>query len=181
VRRVLAAVGVGAVAVGLAALVVGSLAGEGAVPAIDPGPALAVLGIVTLVAGLFVALDRSLTDGERVSTPDRERGVRVPVPGAACDPTGPDPSARLAFERRLEDRVVDALVAERNCTPEEARRQVEDGTWTDDALAAAVLASGAFDPPFLTGVRWRLRGIDPYERGAERAVDALARIREGAV
>lgn len=175
-RRRLAAVGVVAVLIGGVGLVLDRLLAD-PLPVVDPNVLAVVAGFVTLVATLFSVLGRSLGDTERAAPPDRERGVRVPVPGSAWDPSSDDPTATLAFRRCLADRVVDALVAERGLDRGTARQRVEAGVWTDDPVAAALLADGDFDPPLGTRLRWRIRGVDAQRRAAERALDALGRLR----
>jgi len=176
VRRRLAAVGVVAVLVGGAGLVLDQLLTD-PIPAVNPDVLAVVAGFVTLVATLFAVIGRSVGDTERAAPPDRKHGVRVPVPGAECAPASADPTATLAFRRRLSERVVDALVSERGLDRETARQRVDDGTWTDDRVAAALLSDGGFEAPLWARLRWRIRGIDAERRAGERALDALGRLR----
>lgn len=175
-RRWLAAVGVVAVLLGGVGLALENLLAD-PIPAVDPEVLAVVAGFVTLVATLFAVVGRSVDDTERAAPPDREHGIRAPVPGAECAPSSENPTATLAFRRRLSERVVDALVSERGFAPEAAREAVDDGSWTDDRVAAALLSDGDFDPPLGTRLRWWVRGIDAERRAGERALDALGRLR----
>jgi hypothetical protein len=173
-RRWLGYAGVVAVALG------GVLVVADGIDAPDGSLAAIVLGFAAVVAALLLAADRQFGERDGAAPPDTEPGYRVPGPGDTYDPASGDASKRLAFKRRLSRRVVATLVEDHGCERADAERRVDEGTWTDDPAAAALLDEGDLDLPLSVRVRWRLRGVDPYERSARRALDACDRLRERA-
>lgn len=111
---------------------------------------------------------------EAVSAADRTRtgasyDVRIE---AACSG---DEEALDVIRSTLAQTVASAYARAADCPPEEARRAVGTGAWTDDSLAAAFLA-GEAGPSF--SVLDRLRAwLDPEaerRRRVERTVEAVS-------
>ncbi|WP_137286813.1 DUF7269 family protein [Halorussus salinisoli] len=96
---------------------------------------------------------------------------------AAC--AGDDRALRTV-RSTLADAAASAHARAADCAPEQARRAVETGAWTDDPIAAAFLA-GASGPQF--SVLARLRAwLDPSaerRRRVERTVEAVGRVLDG--
>lgn len=111
---------------------------------------------------------------EAASAADRARtgGSFDDRVAAAC--SGDDVALREVRET-LADTAAGALARADDSPPEQARRAVEAGAWTDDRLAAAFLA-GDDGPGFSLGARLR-EWLDPAaerRRRVERAVEAVA-------
>lgn len=173
-RRALGYVGAAAVVGGVLVVAVDGLDSV-------PGVAVAVV-LVALAAVLFgfgALLDRRFSDAERPSPPVVERSYSVPVPGDDLDPTTGDASASVAFRRGLTRRVVAALVERRELSEDAAETAVDDGSWTDDPVAAAYLGDETVRFPLRVRLRSWFGGEDRTELSARRTVDALERLREG--
>jgi len=162
---------------GLAAVLTGF-----ALVVVDVSP-LAILGqysyVVVLLFGLGVTVlgglelaDRHATTGEWWRPAPTESGHRVPVPG---DELADLPDAEL--QDRLRRRVVVSLMAVRNCSEADARAQIEDGTWTDDRLAAAYLGSEAVRLPLTTQLRELVRGTSTEARARRHTISTLRSLR----
>lgn len=75
-----------------------------------------------------------------------------------------------------------AYVFHRNVHPDEARTAIETGTWTDDVLAAAFLASdGGPTPGVYARIRLWLLPAAERERRIQRTVAAIRDLQEGVV
>jgi len=162
---------------GLAAVLVGFV-----LLAVDASP-LSVLGgysyVVVLLFGLGVVglgwlelADRRATRGEWWRPAPTESGHRVAVPG---DEFADLPDSELTD--RLRRRVVVSLIEVRNCSAADARAQIEDGTWTDDQLAAASLGSGAVRVPITTQLRGLVSRTSTAERAHRHVIAALRELR----
>ena len=180
--RPLAVVGVLAVAVGLLAAL-----DRGIAAAISPTSAVVTLiGVLGVVQGVRYANARR--DRRRLLTDPGEPERRAPaaVPGSDLDEriarvANPAPGG-YRDRRDLRDRVrevaVDAVARDRNCSPEAAATAVDDGTWSDDPVAAAF-----FDTRTAYPLRVRLsagvRGHSNYWYGLRAAIDEIERIEGG--
>lgn len=131
------------------------------------------LSAVGVLAGALSLLARHTSEGDRWRPTPTERGYRVPTPG--------DELASLRESERKDRlrRRVTASLVERGCSPAEAERRLEEGSWTDDAIAAAYLGRGAVRAPFSTRVRAALDGRSIQDRAVERTVAALRDLRAG--
>ncbi|QAU12857.1 hypothetical protein EKH57_09045 [Halorubrum sp. BOL3-1] len=180
--RPLIVAGVAAVAVGLLAAL-----DRGVAAAISPASTVVTLiGVLGVVQGVRYANARR--DRRRLPTDPGEPERRAPaaVPGADLD----EQIARAATpapggyrdRRDLRDRVrgvaIDAVARDRNCSREAAETAVDDGTWTDDDVAAAFLDTRTAYP-----LRVRLsatvRGRSRYWYGLRAAIDEIDRIESG--
>ncbi|WP_415380612.1 DUF58 domain-containing protein [Halosimplex sp. TS25] len=139
-----AALGLAAVVLGLAAVV-----GVDAVPELPFDATL-----VTLVAGLTLALGaiivvrRAFATLSTAATADVEYRQSVTVPGTEFDSLlhdavhgmgGQRLSARQRVVERLRDAAVSIYAQAERITEAEARERIDDGSWTDDAVAARFL------------------------------------------
>ena len=98
---------------------------------------------------------------------DFERRVETAKSAAAA---GRDGSVR----GRLRSLAVETLVTVDGRSREAARERVEEGSWTDDAVAAAYLADREATLPFWRRLLAWLRPAATRTRRIERAADAIA-------
>lgn len=87
-------------------------------------------------------------------------------------------SADSAVRRRLVDGAIRVLTATDGLEREAAAAAVEDGTWTDDPIAAAFLSTDGRQPP---AERWR-SAVDPgraYERRVRRTLEVIEALDAG--
>ena len=140
-------------------------------------------GVLALVQGLRYANEARTDDRRAVETGDPEDRYRVPAPGdddaAVVSAQGRSRTSvrkRREFHRRLRGVTVETLQARGDYGDDGAEAAVDDGTWTDDPVAAWFLGSGVAMP---RSVRLRgLLGADTEFRFAvARTVDALAEVR----
>ncbi|NHN58444.1 MULTISPECIES: hypothetical protein [Halorussus] len=136
-------------------------------------------------AGLLVAASvmasRERSGISQTETPTPERPVTAPAAGDAVDEALASRTALLPvvgearreqLRERLRTAAVETRVRRGECGPEEARRRLDEGTWTDDPEAAAFLAGR--DPGTDARVAAVLRAEPWSRRGARRAVRAVA-------
>lgn len=177
--RLLVAVGVTAVAVGLVAAV-----DRGVAAALDPSTAVVTLiGLFGVVQGVRYANGRRGRERRATDLGEPERRARATVPGADLD----DRISRMTTRSRggyrsrteLRSRVravaVAAVARDRNRSTADAERAVRSGAWTTDPTAAAFCSSERSYP-----LRVRLRAVATgrlrYEYGLRAAMDAIERI-----
>ena len=180
--RPLAVVGVAAVALGVLAAL-----DRGVASAISPTSAVVtLLGVLGMLQGVRYANARR--DRRRMPADPGEPERRAPaaVPGADLDEriarvVSPAPGGyrdRRDLRDRAREIAVDAVARDRNCAREAAAAAVDDGTWTDDAAAAAF-----FDTRTAYPLRVRLsagiRGRSNYWYGLRAAIDEIDRIESG--
>ena len=110
---------------------------------------VAVLGVLAVgCAGiaLVVRVRRGVTE----ATPPVVEGVQSAIsPGAAVDRTAGRSlmadNAAVDLRERLRDAAIAATIAATDCSRADARRQVDEGSWTTDQVASAWLAADAAD------------------------------------
>jgi len=182
-RRLLLLFGLLFAAVGFAVTVDPALAAAIGFP---PLPTVVVAGLAAAFALADVVARRDTDFRDETDDEDRnevlEPRVEAPRPGEGID-------ARLRegagirnagagstqFSDRLRAVTVRALADARGLSPEEAQRQLDEGTWTDDPTAAAFFADGVDAPA--TDVVTAIVSADPvYERQAQHVVRELQRI-----
>ncbi|QRV14919.1 hypothetical protein JMJ58_18720 [Haloterrigena salifodinae] len=171
-----AIVGAGLVLLGLAFVAVPELTGP-----LSLGESIVtVIGVIALLQGLRTAQARRHADIGQTELPTPERPQELSTPGEEIDAA--IESGVVTFGRqgrklneRLERAVVDALVLGEGLTEDEARQSLENGTWTDDPLAAAQFMNTVPDwAPWRVRVRTVVRRDRP--RRARRAAAEIARI-----
>ncbi|MDB2223874.1 hypothetical protein PN419_15335 [Halorubrum ezzemoulense] len=181
--RPLAVAGVLAVAVGILAAL-----DRGVASVLSPTSAVVTLiGVLGVVQGIRYANARRDRRRMPTDTGEPERRAPAAVPGADLDEriarvASPAPGGyrnRRALRDRVREVAVDAVARDRNCSREAAATAVDDGTWTDDAAAAAF-----FDTRTAYPVRVRLsagvRGRSNYWYGLRAAIGEIERIEGGA-
>lgn len=181
-RRLSLAVAVAAAVLGLALAFVPGLRAVASAPENLP----AVLGGAAVLAGLFRAWQWLRHEPRETTLPERERRRPVAVPGSDFDealagvpPVGATAGDRSAVRIReqLRDAAVAALVQYRGLSEDEATERLEEGTWTDDPLAADFFASldgtGNSVAESVAGSLW---GEGPFRRRARRAAAEIARV-----
>jgi len=172
-----AALGVVTVVVGLAAA--GGFVDVRLPPLLVPG-----VGLVAVVIALSAAREAMGTD-DRPVVPEPERRHVATVPGdefeellASASLRGRIGGAtdRDAIRDRLERVAVAVLTRYDGDTPEQARRRLAAGTWTDDQLAAAFFGDGV-DPgtSVVDRVRFAATSDSAFRRQAAHAIAALDR------
>lgn len=163
-------IGVGALVLGLALVVLGNPAGgSGAATALA-----LVVAFAVAAAGAAAAAGRLSTDVDGWRPADPEPGYSVPVPGDEYD-AWPEQDRR----ERIRERVVVSLVDATDCSRSEASARVDNGAWTDDALAAAYLDDEPLDLPAYARLRGWFREESLEGQARRRTIAALRRLREG--
>ncbi|APX97241.1 DUF58 domain-containing protein [Natronorubrum daqingense] len=145
---------------------------SGPIVALLPFEAIVVLEAFQLVLGIalfafviqlcriaYARIDTPVTD---TPTPDRERSLEHAVPGDDLSRwvdsiTSRSDPAYDALRTRLRRRAVTLLSAEEYETEERATRAIDDGSWTDDEVAADVLRPGTDRPGH--SIRTRFLGL----------------------
>lgn len=145
---------------------------------------IVLVALLAALATLSVA-SRRWDDQDRAETPEPERRSRVPVPGAdlaaAADAFRPRERGFAVTSRRLSLGLRGAAVAVltrfEGLPADEAENRVDDGTWTDDPVAAAAVSPELEGPsPTLRQRVGALRGGSTARRGVRRAVAAIASV-----
>jgi len=182
-RRFLLLFGLLFAAVGFAVTVDPGLAAAIGFP---PLPTVIIAGLAAAFALVDVVARRDTDFRDETDDEDHnetlEPRVEAPRPGEGID-------ARLRegagirnagagstqFSDRLRAVTVRALADARGLSAEEAQRQLDEGTWTDDPTAAAFFADDVDAPA--TDVVTAIVSADPvYERQAQHVVRELQRI-----
>lgn len=178
-RPLLAFIGAATVVVGVGIAIQPGLAGLVAIPTI---PVSAIGGIALLFAFL-IGMRRRDTSFRGAEPPEVETMQEYPRPGDAFDDMlrGVHGVGIEAARRRREGRedlaavAVTVLEVTEGYSTEAANRALEEGTWTDDPVAAACFAA---EPPREGFRRLLSRYVDRrtrYEQEFVHAIDALQR------
>lgn len=140
------------------------------------------VGVVAGVQGLRYALRRRKVTVLETETGDTERRYRVPVPGDDVDrelsPSGGWRGGRgsSTVRERIREAALRTLVLRDNCTEAEAEARLDEGSWTDDPVAARYLGADV-SVPLRTRLRLVVRGRASTIR-ASRAISAIERLRD---
>ncbi|MFC6838463.1 DUF7269 family protein [Halomarina ordinaria] len=175
----------------LAVLAVPSLAGalpvEAAIEAAGSDyQLLAVFGGLAAVALLGMLVVRAVGRVEQADPPTPETVEGVPVVGSELDAVVADGLGLRAtlfsdepdrLRERLREEAVRTLMRVENCPRAQAERRVDEGSWTDDAAAAAFLAGGR--APVRSRLAAALRGRSWLQHGTAAAATAIATRAEG--
>lgn len=178
-RRVAVAVGVAGAVGGLAVIVAGS-----AGPLAIDGALAAVAGLLALVQGVRYGFERRRSSYEETAVADPEARYAAPIPGADVDESiatavGSSIVAASTAEdvrERLREAAVGTIAATEGVDEATAADRIASGTWTDDPLATAFLADERY--PIRARLAAALARESAFERGARRAVAALATLEE---
>jgi len=146
--------------------------------------------LVVVVAGVAVAVAVPLLASGRESRldqaemPDPERPTGMPTPGDDFDDALSDPllffplvgrRRRRAVRERLVAAAARAIERAEGCGEAEARRRIEDGTWTSDPVVGRFLAESSFGGPSSGAAGALAAGTLPIRVRARRTVDAIER------
>lgn len=198
-RPLRTAAGVGGLAAvaATAAVVFGVVPSERVAPlatvgeSVDGGRFLLLFAVTLLLAGLWFARRRSSSTDDRY-TQLRERppeGVAAPASirvGGEFDRlvgeavVSDDDGAMRPVAARLRETATGLCADATEADRQTARRRIEDGAWTDDALAAAFLAADE-RMPFRARIRAWLDPARERRRRVDATLDALFELREGVV
>lgn len=145
VRRVAMAAGLLVGGIGVTLALRPDLAGRPSVGRV----AVTVLGGGSLAWAGYVLVDRFRNEQRWLTPPEPESFPSRPVPGDDLDELLARPAGsrqrRLRNQRRrrrrLEAAAVAAVARRDGCSTDAARERLEDGTWTDDPLAASYFTS----------------------------------------
>lgn len=140
----------------------------------------ALVGVVGLVAAWHVGRggrDGTTFDGAVETPPESVNAEETPLAGARLDDryasaVADEPGAMDAMVDRLRTTAVTTYALEAELSRERADRAVAAGEWTDDAVAAALLAPDRPQPLLARLRRW----LDPEserERRVKRTLDAI--------
>jgi len=180
--RAAAAVGVAAVAFGFVVVAQRGVAGLFDLTYVFVTGA----GVLALVQGLRYANDARTAEHRAIETGDPEERYGVPVPGDDADEllsrrgfSRASIKRRREFHQQLRRVAEETLRARGDYADGEVSAAIDDGTWTDDPVAAWFLGSDVRPPP---GARLRrLLGADAeFRYGVVHVVDALAAARSNA-
>jgi hypothetical protein len=141
------------------------------------------VGGLSAVVGLEYLRRRRKTARRSADVDPPEPGYRSTVPGEAADADLSASGAagaerRSEIRHRLREVVTEVLVADAGYDPEAARAAVDEGTWTDDRVAAGYLAEPMVVPPRLQ-VRNLFRRRSATRVFVRHTLDALREVREG--
>jgi hypothetical protein len=175
-RSLPAAVGLVAVLLGLAGVVVGLTGPFSLTEAF-----VTVVGLLALVQGVRYALERRSVDRQSTDLGEPERRYRPPTPGDDFDRRTDVSRLPVSSLRRVRTRLHDAAVASmvaQGLSTGVAEDRIETGEWTDDPVAASFLRAGPTPVPLRDRIRAILDGR-PIERvRAARTVDAIVALWE---
>lgn len=141
-------------------------------------------GVLALVQGIRYANDARSVDARASETGDPEDRYEVPVPGDEDDDlvsargfSRASIKRRREFHRHLRRVAVDTLRSRGDYADDEVEAAVDEGTWTDDRVAAWFLGSEVPPPP-AARVRSLVGSDVEFRFGVRRSVDALAAARD---
>lgn len=143
--------------------------------------AVVLVAVLALVQALHLANVRRHTEFARERTPDPERRHPAGPPGEELQDAfrqfrqEPHAFYRMSGRRGLRVAAVAALTRYGSVSREEARERVENGTWTDDEVAAEFLQGGTWSSLSRRLGRW-LGGDSADRDGIERCVEAIAAV-----
>lgn len=85
---------------------------------------------------------------------------------------------RSALEQQVRATAIDLYAAKTGCSPDQATKAIDQGTWTDDERAAAFVAETQ-TVPFRIQFWDAVRPEHPYRRRLTSAVDAIEALEDG--
>jgi hypothetical protein len=151
------------------------------------------VGVLVAVQGLRYLVRRSEVESVATDPGDPERRYRVPAPGDDIRGHAGRSSGRTrrrnvrrgqnrrgrrlprTLRRRIEAAVVETIRLREHCSIEAAERHVDEGTWTDDPIAARYLGA---DVPLPLSLRLRrIVARRSRRKRAARTLDALETLR----
>jgi hypothetical protein len=145
-----------------------------------PDAFVTLVGVIALLQGYRVVRLRRRKQVTEFETPDPETRPTLPTPGDDLGQNfgtrGRNWSARRErISDRLETAAVEGITYAEDCSEAEAREALENGTWTDDPIAAAFFTDDIpRSVPVLTRVKHTLSLRSRYDRQARHAAHAIA-------
>lgn len=141
------------------------------------------IGGLTVLVGLDYLRRRRGTLRKAADVDPPEPGYRSTVPGEDVDAdlaaTGTEGAERRSeIRHRLREVTAEVLVADGGYRPEAAQQAVDDGSWTDDEVAAGYLAEPMKIPPRLQ-VRQLFRRRSTTRVFVRHTLDAIREVRGG--
>ena len=140
------------------------------------------LGVLAGVVGVYYLSRRRGAARKLTAFDDPERRYRVAVPGDDIDrrlrtlSLGPGfGDSQRRVRNRLREAAVKALVVHAGYDRSAAHDAIEDGTWTDDPIAASFLTEGGEYPPEIR-LKAFLGRVDLADVGAQRTIEAIAAV-----
>lgn len=176
-RGILIAAGIIAFAIGTA-----EMTGIRIVPLSIDRTIVLLVGVLPLLQAYRVIQARRVGDVREAVTPDPEFRPEIPPPGADFEET----LGRITGNRhrvthsgtRVRDalRSVAATVLTRYgpYSQDEAQAAIDDGTWTDNPVAARFLGDDVPPPPLRNRIWFAVRGGSAFSRGIRESVEAIA-------
>lgn len=170
----------GAIGVGLGFLFV-LLPGLAAVLPL-PRLTLVVIGLLAAVEGVRSVQTRRRSEIEGATPPDPEAGIESEAPGDDFDTHIARMSSRRGWtggdfdrvEARLRTAAIGAVASRYGIPRGEARDRIDQGTWTDDPVAAAFLGGeNVAEPPLGDRLRMMLDSTPRFQHYAFRTADAI--------
>jgi hypothetical protein len=123
---------------------------------------VATVGVAAVGLALFVLLVQSISGVNEAAVPVVESVESAPHPGQALDRSAQGHVA--GPQDRLRGTAVQTLMRRKHCSRADARERIDEGTWTDDDVAAAYLGTHR------TGV--------PDKEAVQRTAEAIERLDE---
>lgn len=178
VGRLLLALGLAALGLGLASIVAPDAVG------LDLNTAVVTLvGLLAVVEALRSIQSRRRADLDEATTPDPELPAAARAPGeqleSALEPFLGDRRNYYRASRTREGLRAAATAVLREyegLSGTEAEERIEDGSWTDDPYAAAFLGEDAQGPSRQSRLRDLVRRESSRDRRIRRTVDAIAAV-----
>lgn len=145
-----------------------------------------VLGLLALALGINAIRGRFAADTTFLTTPEPERRYLLPAPGDGFDRRlaglsvggrRPDEANWAAVRDRLEETTLSVLTRYGEHTTDDAREQLNHGTWTNDSRAASFF-SDEIQPETSVWRRFRdaLSSYPAEKRRAQHVVAAFSRL-----
>lgn len=146
---------------------------------------VAVVGGLAFVLTVLFVVVRVLTGINQITPPEPEGIPTARHPGVEFDEFVDSPvglrsllhaDQRKQVRDRLREMAIQTVMRRTNCSRDAARRQVEEGRWTDDVDAAAYLGGpGAPDVPWSSRIKAALFGRSWHQWAARRAALDIVR------
>ena len=136
-------------------------------------------GVIAFLIGLWMARQRYRGGVQHTPIPDVEYPLATPAPGTDVDRAiyrltrlrQGTTEYRDQIQKRLGEVAVSVIRHRDDCSRPEAIRQLEEGTWTDNATAAGFFTGGS--PPAQSTFERLFGDESSYEHWVQTTVDAL--------
>jgi uncharacterized repeat protein (TIGR01451 family) len=140
--------------------------------------------LVAILLGVWVARTRYRTRPDETTVPDVERRLATPSPGHELDTLiyrltelrEGTIEYRERIQRRVGDIAVRVITRRQDCSRDEARTQLAEGTWSDNSMATSFFTGGsrARTRSLLGEVLAHISGTEnPYKRQVQETITAI--------